>query len=87
MRCDYCGSPGAKQFFLDSGNQIGINFVCNKPECQKKYAEYLGHSNFAFVGGIDDYGNYTGRPQHGRYVPSGRRGILFLILKFLHLQK
>lgn len=87
MRCDYCGSPGAKEYFLDSGNQIGLNFVCNNPKCQKKYAEYLGQSNFAFIGNINDYGDYTGRPQHVGHVASRRRGILYSILKFLHLQK
>lgn len=37
MICDYCKQEGATAYYVDSGSQPGIKYVCDKEECQNKF--------------------------------------------------
>ena len=37
MICDYCKQDGATAYYVDSGSQLGVKYVCDKEECQNKF--------------------------------------------------
>ena len=62
-KCDICGNRKLVcMLFLDSGNQVGFNYVCK--DCEEKYNKQVEKSGFTKIGDIEDYGNFCNRPQH-----------------------